>query len=431
MRKLVSLGLVALCAAGWLNFGGSIISEQMNYANTLAEARSMAQRGVPYRSAQNFSTALSEKSQKNVYQEYLQELQKLNSNDIYYDGLADYLQRYPDETDYYQALMQHYHDEGSLNELMQLYHTAEANNALNDQMSAWYKEAFYTLVTVAGGYSWAGNFMNQYALVETGNQWGIIDADGASVVKCQYDAADYFLGGNSFAASKDGQSWLMGFNGEIMMNPTQPLNRIRMTNDGVCVIEKDGKFAISDENLIVPEEFPYDALSTSASGVMAAKKGDAWALIHTDGSQITDYVYEDIKIDPDWNICVKSGVIFARQNGKYIMLDTSGRQIGTEQFDDAKMFASAQPTAIRQGDKWGFVNTDGTLNGGVQYDEVGPFSLSLYEAEENGKWGYKTPSGEFVIAPQYDEAKPFAANGIAAVREGDTWKYITIKGFQQ
>lgn len=430
MRKLVSLGLVVMCAAGWLSFGSSLISEQAQYARTLAAAREMAQRGVPYRSAQNFSAALSEKNQKSVYQEYLQELYKLNANDIYYDGLADYLQKFPDETDYYQALMQHYYDEDDSDSLMQLYHTAESNNALTDQMNAQYKETFYQLVNVAGGFSFAGNYMNQYALVQQGSQWGIINADGAYTVNCQYDAADYFLS-NYFPASKDGQSWLMGFNGEIMMNPTQPLSRIWMVNDGVCVIEKDGKYAISDENLIVPDEFPYDMLSTSASGVMAAKKGEKWALIHTDGSQITDYVYDDIKIDPDWNICVKYGVIFAKQNGKYIMLDTSGKQIGTEQFDDAKMFASTQPTAIRQGEKWGFVNTDGTLNGDVQFDEIDAFSLSLYEAEENGKWGYRTANGEFVIAPQFDEAKPFAANGIAAVREGDTWRYITLKGFRQ
>lgn len=431
MRKLVSLGLVALCAAGWVNFGGTIVGRQLEYASTLAAAREMAQRGVPYRSAQGFGKALSEKSQKNIYQEYLQELYKLNSNDIYYDGLADYLQKYPDETDYYQALMQHYYEQDDSEDLLKLYQTAKANSATTDQMDAQYKETFYTLVNIAGGYSWAGNFMNQYALVKAGDLWGVIDSDGSYVVRCQYDAADYFLS-DSFAASKDGQSWLMDFNGEISMNPTEPLDRIWMVNDGVCVIEKDGKYAISDENLVVPSEFPYDMLCTSASGVMAAKKGDKWALIRPDGSQITDYEYEDIKIDPDWNICVKNGVIFAKQNGQYIMLNTSGKQIGSEQFEDAKLFASSQPTAIKQGGKWGFVNADGTLNGDVAYDEVGPFSLSLYPAcDENGKWGYKTASGNFVIDAQFDEAKPFAANGIAAVREGDSWRYITIKGFKQ
>ena len=190
------------------------------------------------------------------------------------------------------------------------------------------------------------------------------------------------------------------------------------------------KYALCDTAINLPENFDYDYLSTSSNGVLAAKKGEKWALMSNTGDMISDYIYEDILIDPDQGSCIRNGVIFAKQNGKYIMLDALGQRIGTETFDEAKMFAGSQPAAIRIGDKWGFVNSDGTLNGGVKYDEIESFSLGLYAAEENGKWGYKEPSGEFVIEPQYDECRPFTENGVARVRIADTWQYITVKGFQ-
>jgi len=432
MRKLISLALVAFCAIGWVGLAQMFLQQDDVYEESLAQARAMAERGVPYRAAQYYGKALSETAEQDVYREYLTQLKALNSNAIYYDGLADYLERYPEDTAFYAELMQHYYEKNRDDALFELYKTAKENNAVTEEMTDLYKQVYYTVKTVSGGYEQADSFVGDYAVVTVAGKQGIVGSSGQSIVSPAYDFVDLLLG-TVYPVTDESGSYLMGVNGEKMMVPSKPVDRIYTPSEGVCVVVKDGKYSLCDTNLNIGDSFPYDYLTTSSNQTMAAKKDGKWALLSSKSGTIeklSDFIYEDVLVDEDRNSCIRNGVIFAKLNGKYIMLNSDGVQIGTEQFDEVKGFAGSQPAAVRQGNKWGFVNSDGTINGAVKYDEIGSFSMGLYAAKENDKWGFKEPAGNFVIKPQYDEVKPFSANGIAAVRIGDVWSYITVKGFQ-
>lgn len=429
MRKIVPIALVVLCVAAWASLIGTYLKQDDAYQYSLSQARAMAKRGVPYRAAALFNTALSEVQEQEVYNEYLEQLYNLNHNSVYYDALKQYVEAYPSDTQACEKLQQYYYDKNDTQSLLQFYRQIQKTASTTPAMDEQYKEVFYTVKTISSGYDNAASFVGQYAVVSVNKKWGIIGSEGQTVVKTVWDDIDCITG-TAFPVADDTGSYRMNLNGEKDMVPSQPVDKIYSLSGNVCVVAKDGRYAISDTALNIPDEFPYEYLSTAADNVMAAKKDGKWALISPDGSQITDYIYEDILIDPDRNTCISNGVVFAKQNGKYILLNAKGKQIGSEQFDEAKGFASSQPAAVRVGEKWGFVNADGTINGAIKYEEVGSFSLGMYAAAENGKWGYKTPSGEFVIPAVYDECKPFSSNGIAAVRVGDTWSYITLLGFK-
>lgn len=429
MRRVISIVMVLFCAFGWFTLVNGEVQAQKEYDNTLQKAYEYAEKGLPYVSAQYFTKALTENREQSIYKAYLVQLHDLNSNDIYYKTLDIYLNSYPQDVDAYAALLKRYDEQGNVKGYLDLYSRAENAGVATEEMKTRYKELYYKVVILLGGLQDARSFVGDYAAAKREDHWGLIGQRGQTVVDFRFDAINVILG-NIYPVSLDGEAYFLGTNGEKMITTSRPVEWLSLISDGCCVARQGDKYALCDTAINVPENFDYDYLSTSSNGVLAAKKGEKWALMSNTGDMISDYIYEDILIDPDQGSCIRNGVIFAKQNGKYIMLDALGQRIGTETFDEAKMFAGSQPAAIRIGDKWGFVNSDGTLNGGVKYDEIESFSLGLYAAEENGKWGYKEPSGEFVIEPQYDECRPFTENGVARVRIADTWQYITVKGFQ-
>ncbi len=428
MRRVISIAMVVFCAFGWFTLVNENVQEKRSYDNTLQQAFDYAEKGLPYLSAQYFVKALAEDRDQSIYKAYLVQLYNLNSNDIYYQTLDIYLNSYPGDIEAYNVLFNRYDEQGNADAYMDLYKRAENAGVVTEEMTARYKELYYEVEIVLGGLQEARSFVGEYAAVKREDHWGLIGGNGQTVVDCKYDSINVILG-NIYPVSKDGEAYFLGTNGEKMITCSRPVEWLSLISDGCCVAKQEDKYALCDSVINVPEDFEYDYLSTSSSQVVAAKKGEKWALINNQGAMISDYIYEDILIDPDMGCCIRNGVIFAKKNGKYIMLNTLGQQIGTESFDDARMFAGSQPAAVKIGDKWGFVNADGTLNGGVKYDEVGSFSQGLYAALEDGKWGYKEPAGEFVIQPQFDECRPFAANGTALVRVGENWQYITVKGF--
>lgn len=429
MRKIISIALIVFCGLGWFNLTSGVVTEKKDYSDTLKQAYAYAEQGLPYPSAQYFAKALEEKREQKIYKQYLVQLYSLNSNAIYYDTLDLYLDSYPDDVEAYQILLDWYDSNENVNAYMELYQRAQNNGVATEEMTARYKELYYTVVTILGGLQDAKSFVGDYAAAKLEDHWGIINSGGQAVADYQYDSVGLLLG-NLYPVSLDGESYFLGLNGEKMLVADKSVDELFSISDGCCIARRGDKYALCDTGINVPEKFEYDFLSLSSNNVVAAKKGNKWALISNSGKKITDYIYDDIYIDPDMGSCVRNGVIFAKQNGKYIMLDVKGKRIGKEEFDEVKGFAGSQPAAVRIGKNWGFVNPDGSLNGSAKYDEVGSFSMNLYAAQENGKWGYKEPAGNFVVQPQYDECYPFAANGIARVRIGDTWQYITIKGFQ-
>jgi len=141
-------------------------------------------------------------------------------------------------------------------------------------------------------------------------------------------------------------------------------------------------------------------------------------------------IYDDIKIN-EYNMCITQNIVFAKKTNKYIMLDVSGKQIGSEEFDDVFMFCSAQPTAFKKGEKWGFVRTDGTIAIEPRYIQAKSYCISLAPAFDGAKWGYVTSKGEWAIEPTFDDCNSFTDNGVAAVKEGDQWGYIQLYTYIQ
>lgn len=83
--------------------------------------------------------------------------------------------------------------------------------------------------------------------------------------------------------------------------------------------------------------------------------------------------------------------------------------------------------SVRNGEKWGIINTEGKEVVPCIYDMVHPFNDGLAVVLKNDKWGYVNTKGELVIPCIYESANDFS-EGLASVRKNGKEGFINKKG---
>ena len=72
---------------------------------------------------------------------------------------------------------------------------------------------------------------------------------------------------------------------------------------------------------------------------------------------------------------------------------------------------------VQLGDRWGYVDKNGTMVIKAQFSDAEDFSEGLAAARVGVKWGYIDRTGKIVIAPQFDDAAGFT-DGLGRIAMG-------------
>src|SRR5262245_44651246 len=72
---------------------------------------------------------------------------------------------------------------------------------------------------------------------------------------------------------------------------------------------------------------------------------------------------------------------------------------------------------VREGGKIGFIDAHANLIVPAHYDDALPFANGLAPVKVGKLWGYITEDGQTVFAPQFQHAYPFGTDGFAYVSE--------------
>lgn len=83
--------------------------------------------------------------------------------------------------------------------------------------------------------------------------------------------------------------------------------------------------------------------------------------------------------------------------------------------------------SVRNGEKWGVINTEGKEVVPCIYDMVNSFHDDLAAVCKNDKWGYVNTKGELIIPCIYEYANDFS-EGLASVRKNGKEGFINKKG---
>ena len=93
-------------------------------------------------------------------------------------------------------------------------------------------------------------------------------------------------------------------------------------------------------------------------------------------------------------------------------------------------------------EKWGFIDTSGTVVIGAQFDAVAEFSQGLaavatdtdrtnhscMDCDRNQRWGFIDKSGKEMIPLQYHAVLSFSEGLAAVMNDEGKWGYVNTKG---
>jgi len=182
------------------------------------------------------------------------------------------------------------------------------------------------------------------------------------------------------------------------------------------------------ENLSPQGGFPpkmQHCAATLSSLIVRTKKADRWGYSFNYEGCFTKPITE-----PQFEIAEKfgnNGLANLRKSGKWGYINMKGDPVVTLYFDEIGDFDYGIVPAKASG-KWRFFNTDGNAAFDTAFDEVsGKWGNRLTAVRIGEKWGYIDPEGVNIIVPAYDAAMPFQ-DGLAKVRAGAKWGVIDIHG---
>jgi hypothetical protein len=122
-----------------------------------------------------------------------------------------------------------------------------------------------------------------------------------------------------------------------------------------------------------------------------------------------------------------SVVLFPIPDGdKWGFVDEEGTVAIPAIYDNVGDFSEGYVRALA-GERWGYVNAGGMMVIQPAFEQAGDFHEGLAPVMLDGKWGFVDRRGTVAIAAIFDEAGAFSG-GRAAIRSGERWGYVDVNG---
>lgn len=404
-------------------------------------------------------------------QRHLQKAAELEGKGIYVDAVTEYeqaLEYAPENADIYIRMADAYRNSGDSRKFISTCENAaeafQEDTEAMDLLMEYYIENDYESKAV----KYLTNFLEAYPDHENAQKWflelkgsytelycryeemsdivndsmvfmedglyGMADAEGRELIANEYEELQPFSEEGYALAKKEGGDYLyIDRDGQTRKVPDEIYEVSGMLNEDRAVACRDGKYGYLDEEMEPVGKFVWEELTGIKNGTGAGKRDGKWVLVNKKSEPKTEEQYDDVIMDQS-GFCSRQKCIFAKTGKEYFLIDRKGNRIGELTFDDAKAFTENGYAAVCQGDKWGFVNTDGELVTDYQYEEAESFQNGYAAVCMDGLWGYIDADGKQIIDCRFIEASHFSTFGTVAVRiENDDgeeeWKLIQLNIF--
>lgn len=207
-------------------------------------------------------------------------------------------------------------------------------------------------------------------------------------------------------------------------------HHVRWFNEGmaaVCII-KGGRYLWGYINTLGQEVIPliYEKALSFKKGLAEVKLDDKWGIIDKTGRVVVPLEYRAIeRYDDD---LVKIGDCYDfNEEGFYNVKHDVEIPVGEYSFHSQAF--SEGLAAVKQEDKWGFIDKCGKEVIPFTFDEAFNFNEDLAIVKISNQWAFINHAGQEVLLSDYDNVYSFC-NGLALVCRKEQYGFINKKGIE-
>lgn len=426
MRKsniVLIIILFVLAGIGWATQITGIQEEENSYKAKLLAAEKYAEKELFQKAIAQYEAALQIREEEAVRATLVETYRRGYEGGVVSEGgyrgaLDTACALYPGNEGYWEKLLTFCMETNNHTAAYEAYQKCVRAGAEKGKVHELCNEIRYLYKINGRGYtqflrSPGGNYT-----VSNGYLWGIMNSAGQSV----YDLVYEYIGpisseGKYLLQSTKGLRVYDG-SGVIQANLTLTFEESRAVNGTLIPIRTGDGWTFYDYEQETFFGESYEEVSAYDGGAVAVKKDGKWQLL-TGGENSLAQRFDSIKLFDNGEFQY-DGVMIASVDGKYGMYDLQGQKLNEFECQDADVFLGEAIAFKDSSGKWGFVSPEGVAVISPSYDEAKSFSNGLAAVRTGELWGFINTQGEMVIPCQFLAADYFTKSGkcMVSVVEG-------------
>lgn len=247
-------------------------------------------------------------------------------------------------------------------------------------------------------------FNNGYARAYRDGLYGIVNVNGTETVPCQYkDAWSIY---DNLMNVKNGDKWgFIDVHGNVVIPFKYNRTYSEFINNQIGLEDNAGSYLVCSDSRVIAS-FPGESIYTMR-GNGDGDKETYYALrikvapfkkyvVNSKGERITSTNYQDV------GFCYSNNMINVKMNDKWGFLNTNGTMALDYKYDDVSLVHSGKGIAVKIGDKWGMIDLAGNTIIPFEYDIIDQ-NYVFSKLIKNGKMGALNNNAEMMLPVKYDD----------------------------
>lgn len=298
----------------------------------------------------------------------------------------------------------------------------EAHEKYNDErIDELYDQVKYRIRKTSAAGNESGIIAANVIPAASDGKWGYLSADGQQICDFVYDDATSFgvtsTGKLLSIIKSEGTYYVIDNEGNHMaLDKTGFEDAVQFTGTR-AVMKKDGKCVVCSNSLKPVSDKTFDNVILSSNGIIAVKNGEEWSLLDSEFQPVTNTKFADC-VRNDSGQLFGNGYAVVSDGSGYFMIDAKGQACFDKRFPDAKGCNGERVAVKAESGKWGFINGKGEMVIEPAFNDAMSYSDGLAAVKQYDKWGYIDKNGRERVAFDYAEPGAFV-KGIAVCRNAD------------
>ena len=441
-KVLIIICIVLLNILVVFIIGQNFMGKPSEYDNSLEEARSFAQQELCSKSIQKYNDAISSHDSLEVRIEMLDVYEKgidigefANTYEIF-ASVTSMVDAYRENALAYEEACEMFMKYGKYDECANILMQARDLKVTSEKIEEYRNQVRYQYTKYYSMYTQVLPVFDGIYTVGTEDGYNFLNDGGSTAINGNFISASSFSEGYAFVKSThpDGtdRAFLINKDGQRQVyfpevESSSGVGRAQDKNgDTIYLLSCKVGDVYKYYDINGKEVFGNYAFAGRFRNNIAAvmdTEGN-WSLIDGCGNTVTDTVFTNVALN-EYDECAAKGFVFAAVDGKYNLYDHKMNRIGDFTCDDAKPFVDNY-AAFKNGELWGYVDTEGNVIIEPQYEDARSFSCKMAGVKNAEGWTFINPQNEIVIPESFEDVDYLNSKGVCFVKKDGYWSYIKM-----